>query len=114
MGRVGQDSCLRARKGMRRVGLALLSVLVLVLAACDADTESATNVSQTSATLRASVDRDDGEDVAYWFEYRRAGASAWIRDDLRDPGPLPGSGRGVVIEEPISGLTPGTTYEYRL
>ena len=114
MGRVGQDSCLRDRTRMRRVGLALALVLVLVLAACNADTEPATNVSQTSATLHASVDWDDGEDVAYWFEYRRVGASAWIRDDVRDPGPLPGSGRGVAIDEPISGLTPGTTYEYRL
>jgi glucose/arabinose dehydrogenase/PKD repeat protein len=99
---------------MGHVPVALLCVLVLVLAACNADTESATNVSPTSATLRASVDWDDGEDVAYWFEYRRIGAPAWTRDDIRDHGPLPGSGRGVVIEEPISGLTPGTTYEYRL
>jgi glucose/arabinose dehydrogenase len=87
---------------------------VLVLAACNADTESATKVTQTSATLRASVDWDDGEDVAYWFEYRRVGASAWTRDDVRDPGPLSGSARGAVIEEPVSGLAPSTTYEYRL
>jgi glucose/arabinose dehydrogenase len=98
----------------RRLVVMLLSGLALALAACNADTEPATNVSQSSATLRASVDWDDGEDVAFWFEYRRAGSSPWTRDDVHDPGPLGGSGRGVLIEEPVTGLSPGTTYEYRL
>ena len=97
----------RPRK--RRWGGCLLVTLLagpaLIFSACNADTEPATKVSSASATLRASVDWDDGEDVAYWFEYRRAGTTSWTRDEVRDPGPLGGSGRGVVIEEPVSGLT---------
>jgi glucose/arabinose dehydrogenase/PKD repeat protein len=98
---------------MRRALLCALLV-ALVLSACDADTEPPTQVTSSSATLRASVDWEDGDDVVYWFEYRRVGASEWIRDEVRDPGPLGGTGRGVVIEEPISGLAAGATYEYRL
>jgi glucose/arabinose dehydrogenase len=85
-----------------------------VLSACNADTEPASQVTSSSATLRASVDWDDGDDVVYWFEYRRAGASEWTRDDVRDPAPLAGTGRAVVIEESVSGLAAGVTYEYRL
>ena len=94
----------------------LLFVLVgaLALSACNADTEPATQVTSSSATLRASVDWNDGEDVVFWFEYRRVGASSWTKDDVRDPGPLPGTGRNVVIKEEISGLAAGETYEYRL
>jgi glucose/arabinose dehydrogenase len=91
-----------------------LAVAPLLLAACGADTEPAANVTSSSATLRATVDWDQGEDVAYWFEYRRLGGSTWTRDDLYDPGPFGGSGRGVTISEQVSGLAAGVTYEYRL
>ncbi len=99
---------------MIRKPLVIGLLVALALSACDADTEPATNVTSSSATLRASVDWDDREDVVYWFEYRRAGSSSWTKDDVRDPGPLAGGGRNVVIEEPITGLVAGQAYEYRL
>jgi glucose/arabinose dehydrogenase len=92
--------------------LALL--VALVLSACNADTEPATQVTSSSATLRANVDWDDGDDAVYWFEYRRVGTTTWTRDDVRDPPPLAGSGRAVTIEESVSGLATGETYEYRI
>ena len=97
-----------------RSALVCALLVVLALSACDADTEPATQVTSSSATLRASVDWEDGEDVVYWFEYRRVGASAWTRDDVRDPGRFGGTGRSFVLEESVSGLAPGETYEYRL
>jgi glucose/arabinose dehydrogenase len=100
----------------RRHRLLLLGVLAgfaLAFAACNADTEPATDVTSNSATLRASVDFDRGQDVAFWFEYRRVGSTRWIRDDIHDPGPLGGSARGAMIQEPVSGLAEGETYEYR-
>ena len=100
---------------MTRSRLAALLVLVaLSLAACNADTEPATDITPTSAKLNANVDWDQGEDVAYWFEYRRVGTSPWTRDDIRDPGTLGGTGRDVQISEQVSGLAAGETYEYRL
>jgi glucose/arabinose dehydrogenase/PKD repeat protein len=86
----------------------------LVLGACDADTEPATKVTSTSAELHATVDWDQGEDVAYWFEYRRLGTADWTRDDFHDPGPLTSSARGVTVSEQVTGLASGVTYEYRL
>src|SRR5215207_8127544 len=98
----------------RRWQLGILALVAVMLAACDADTEPATNVTSASATLRASVDWDQGEDVAYWFEYRRLGTTGWVRDDVRDPGPLNGTARNATIEEQITGLAENETYEYRL
>ena len=99
---------------IRRRLAGLLGLLAVSLAACDADTEPATDITQTSATLSASVDWDPQEDVVYWFEYRRLGASAWTRDDVRDPGTLGGTAREIRITERASGLAAGETYEYRL
>jgi glucose/arabinose dehydrogenase len=93
--------------------LTVLSVLALAFAACDADTEPAAQVTSSSATLRASVDWEQGEDVVYWFEYRRVGTTGWTRDDVHDVSPLTGSGRSVTIEEQVTGLAEGETYEYR-
>ena len=56
------------RSWRRRVVVGFLAVVALMLGACNADTEPATQVSSTSATLHATVDWDQGEDVAFWFE----------------------------------------------
>ena len=98
----------------RRVVVGFLAVLALMLGACNADTEPATQVTSTSATLHATVDWDQGEDVAYWFEYRRLGTTDWTRDDVHDPGPLGGSGARCDDRRALSGLAAGVTYEYRL
>ena len=87
----------------RLAALPVLLALSLSLAACNADTEPATEITQTSAKLSANVDWEQNEDVVYWFEYRRLGTSPWIRDDIRDPGTLGGTGRDVKISEQVSG-----------
>jgi glucose/arabinose dehydrogenase/PKD repeat protein len=111
---IGMARGLALGRSVPRRCLVLGLLVALALSACDADTEPATQVTSSSATLRASVDWEDGDNVVYWFEYRRSGAPGWTKDDVRDPGPLAGTGRGVVIEEAITGLTAGQTYEYRL
>ena len=98
----------------RLLVLATAAAVFLPFGGCNADTEPATQVKSTSATLRASVDWDEGDDVAYWFEYRRLGTTNWTRDDLRDPGPLGSSSRAKSLTEEVTGLSPGVTYEYRL
>ena len=90
-----------------------LAALTVVLGACSADTEPATQVTSTSATLHATVDWDQGEDVVYWFEYRRLGTTDWTRATVHDPGRLDSSARGVTLPEQVTGLSPGVTYEYR-
>lgn len=104
-------------------GLAALVVLAtLALAACD--TEPAQNVSYTSADARARVGCVDTRDStpaynAYWrIAYRKVSDSAWATrpwhqyncaDDTA-PHYLAGS----PFTEPLTGLAPGTEYEYRL
>jgi glucose/arabinose dehydrogenase len=108
----------RRRSPVRRLRHVLLPgplvALAVVFAGCFADTEPATDITRNSATLHASVDWEQGEDVVFWFEYRRVGTTSWTRDDIHDPGPLAGAGQGVMINEPVSGLAQGETYEFRL
>jgi glucose/arabinose dehydrogenase len=98
----------------RLLVFASAAVIVLASSGCNADTQPATQVGQTSATLVATVDWDNGEEIAYWFEYRRLGTTGWARDDFRETGHFNSTARGVTIAEPVSGLAPGTTYEYRV
>lgn len=65
----------------------------------------------TSAKLRGSVDPNNSP-AEYWFEYGPTAAYGQVapsggRADA-------GSGRGHVVSQEIDGLTPGTTYHYRL
>jgi glucose/arabinose dehydrogenase/PKD repeat protein len=117
-GRITRDSRTQTwsvtARARRLAIVGALAISAWVLGACDADTEPATKVTSTSAALHATADWDQGEDVAFWFEYRRLGATEWARDVVHDPGPFSASARGVQIEEPVSGLSPGVTYEYRL
>jgi len=71
-------------------------------------TQSATNKSQTSATLNGSIDNDGGDGCETQFAYRVAGTGSWS--------PTGWSGdysTGQSFSASISGLTPGTTYEFR-
>jgi glucose/arabinose dehydrogenase len=98
----------------RLLALASAAVIVLASGGCYADTQPATQVGPSSATFVAIVDWDNGEEVSYWFEYRRVGTTDWTRDDFRGPVRFTWTARGATIGENVSGLAPGVTYEYRL
>lgn len=94
--------------------LAIALVAALLLSACNADTEPASEITATSAVLHADGDGEAGERVSYWFEYRKQGASAWQRTDPQQRGPFGNSFTNVDVSERVTGLTPLTTYEFRL
>ncbi len=73
--------------------------------------ESAVEVSSTSATVRAQVN-PDGAETTYHFEYGTSssyGASAPVPD-----GDLGADGAPQVASQAITGLSPETTYHYRI
>jgi hypothetical protein len=75
------------------------------------ESESATSVAQTTATLRAQVD-PNGVDTTYRFEYGTSasyGASAPVPDGDLGAGT---SGQGVSVN--LTGLQAGVTYHYRV
>jgi hypothetical protein len=72
-------------------------------------TGSATNVTLNSATLNGSVD-PSGRATTWYFEYGTS-TSYGTKTAAKDAG----SGSGVVnVSAPVSGLTTGRTYHYRL
>ena len=98
-----------------RLAAAILSGIVcaLPLAACSADTQDATQITPTEATLRAVIGWESGEDLAYWFELRKRPTGAWLRDTVHNPG-VQGEAGNIEITERVQGLTPATEYEFRL
>jgi hypothetical protein len=64
----------------------------------------------TAAKLRGEVDPNNSP-ADYWFEYGQTTAYGQIAPAHHADA---GSGRGHVVSEEIDGLTPGTTYHYRL
>jgi hypothetical protein len=85
-----------------------------LLVGCSAKTVPATNVTTNSAKLKAEVSWSQGEDVAYWWEYRRKNQDAtWTGTGFVNPGPLGNSASNVPLEQPIANLSEGTVYEYR-
>lgn len=77
-----------------------------------ATTGDATNVTSTSATLNGAVNTGK-EDTTYHFEY---GTTSGTSYDSRTPDQVqPGSGKkNSPVSAALSGLTPSTTYYYRL
>ncbi len=75
--------------------------------------ESASGVSSTSATLGASID-PHGASTTYYFEYGTT--SAYGADASAPPGEFVGAGEGAVEVMPrhLQGLSPDTTYHYRV
>jgi glucose/arabinose dehydrogenase len=95
--------------GTRRVGVGLLALAAIVVAGCAGGaTDSATDVTDTAATLRAHGTAG-GKPTTYWFEYGTStsyGKSTTHRDG--------GSGTDTQnVSERVSGLSPDTTYHYR-
>jgi len=103
------------------IALKVAMILVAAVAAflftgCAAKTTPATDVTSTTATLHAEVGWEKGEVINWWFETRALGTTQWARTPVRGPfdSSSTNSASGIVISETVSGLTPSTTYQYRI
>jgi Arylsulfotransferase (ASST) len=109
----GQVSVPRARVGWLRrwsAASALALVVVFVGGCAGAYTQPATDVTDTTATVRGFVFDPEDATVSYWFEYgptKAYGSETPYRPLVindRDNHP---------VSEDLSGLDPGTKYHYR-
>lgn len=75
-------------------------------------TEAATEITQESATLNASFE-GTGEDTHYYFEWGQS--TQYGHQTAIPPGEDAGTTTGhTAISSPVSGLSPGVTYHYRV
>ena len=102
---------------MRRAALLLLPLIAslsvatgVALAAPQAITEAATDVTATSATLNGRVVTDGGART-YYFEY---GTTTAYGQRTQGGTATGGGPNGKDVSETVSGLQPGTTYHFRL
>jgi virginiamycin B lyase len=97
----------------------LAVVSCLALAACAARTDPATNVGALTATLNGHG-RTTGTPAHYFFQYATKLADLGTPRGQQTPerGPIPpnvpAGGGDVAFRENVSGLTPATTYYYRV
>jgi acid phosphatase type 7 len=113
---------------MKLVAICILGVLALGLTACVGETDPATDVGSTSATLRAHGYSNDGP-ARWWWEYSANRTTVENdqapevcdtvgSDGVGDPGRC-GPAEGGTAENPahlsvrVVGLQPGTTYYFR-
>ena len=99
--------------GLRSIFLVLCLVLALpavaLAAAPSATTGAATGVTRTGATLNGTVD-PNGKATSYRFEYGTTAAYG-----LQSAGgDVPAGDDPVDVSVPVSGLSAGTTYHYRI
>ena len=97
--------------GRRLTAVGLCGAAGLVFAACGGETNPATNVTSTSATLNAHASCHAGESGKWWFRWRPTG-NPWretprnsydcATDDAQD------------VSANLTGLTPATEYEYQV
>ncbi len=76
-----------------------------------ATTSAPTKVGVEEATLNGTVDTN-GEPSTYWFEYGLT--TAYGSSAPAEPKALSASATPTAVSQPLSGLTEGTTYHYRL
>ena len=88
--------------------LALPATALAALAPPTATTGAAKDVTQTSATLTATVDPNEGDTTVH-FEYGTSSAYGLTSANKTVSGADP-----VAVEIPVSGLTAATTYHYRV
>ncbi len=99
----------------RRGRLAVPAIAVacaVVLSGCQAVTVPATNVGTTTATLNAQASCSGGKPVPcswYW----RWGTNGSFQSSSPLQGPVMATWSGT-LSYPVTGLTPGTTYQYEL
>lgn len=98
---------------MRKIRCILVSLAaVLLLAACSGNTQPATSVTSTSATLHAHGKCDSGspEPCSYYFRY---GTGGTYTNTTTTSGQITAPAEADVSEN-VTGLTPGTTYQYQI
>jgi hypothetical protein len=91
----------------------LLAVPAAALAAPDAETSAATNITSTSATLNGSV-KPTGQTATYFFEYGRQAIYGPGYESKTAQAALPATKGKQRVSATVSGLTPNTTYHFRL
>jgi hypothetical protein len=99
-------------KRMRKA-LPLALVLALLTAGCGVVTLKPTNVTSSSATLRAQVTCTYNAQGAVWWELRAPGA-AWKAASPKTTYTCGSKKQQIAISRNVTGLHPGTTYQYRL
>jgi Carboxypeptidase regulatory-like domain len=97
---------------MRRVLAFVAAAAALAFAGCSGETNPATNVTNTTATLHGTVSCNNGDSGTWWWEYRRAGAS-WTQTAHQAFNCTSSSGN-VPVSKAISGLTPNSHYTFQL
>jgi FG-GAP-like repeat len=105
---------------MRRAIAVLACLTASALTGCSGHTESATNVTSTSARLNAQVTWNDNEYGTIWYEYSSDGGQSWQRtapdawnSQRRCTYPATDT-HSAPYPKTIAGLTPATHYIYRL
>jgi hypothetical protein len=99
---------MRATRGR----LVLTAFGVLALVGCSGKTTGATNITDTSATLRATVRCDSGESCRWYWEYWRDSAPRSISVKTPVAGPVKGPTGDVNLSVDISGLDQGASYRF--
>ena len=96
--------------GMRRALAVAPLLLVLLLVGCGGQTDPATNVTATSATLNGQESCKAGESGTQWWRYR-SGVKPWQETAHTNWSCSQGQSRSVSTT--ITGLTPGSHYQSR-
>ena len=80
----------------------------------DVNTMSATNVGQTSSTVRGEVD-PNGSQTSFYFEYGKSSLFGLFTLDQKTTSQSAGGGNAMLaVSAGLSGLDPSSTYYYRL
>ncbi len=103
------------RGAARKWGIAALScIAALTLASCTAETEPATQVGVSQATVWAKVTFEPNESGVYWFERSSNGGASWVRAPAHRWGPVGRRYANVRLPETLTGLAAGTNYRFRI
>jgi Hypothetical glycosyl hydrolase family 15 len=97
---------------MKRL-LVLVVLAATILVGCSGQTDPATNVTATSATLHGKVTCAEGESGTQWWRYRK-GSDPWV-ETAHVPFTCPeGGAQNFPLTYPLSGLTPGSHYRFEI